>query len=106
MAWQTLRYDTDAGHVATITLDRPEALNAFNRAMCDEFREVWAHVREDDAVHAVVLRASPRAWRDVVGEVWARGRECDAVHAVVLRASPGRAFCAGLDAKSPYGQPD
>lgn len=64
-------------HVATITLDRPEALNAFNRAMCDEFREVWKRVREDDAVHAVVLRASP-----------------------------GRAFCAGLDVKSAYGQPD
>jgi enoyl-CoA hydratase/carnithine racemase len=33
-------------------------------------------------------------------------REDDAVHAVVLRAAPGRAFCAGLDVKKPYGQPD
>ena len=29
-----------------------------------------------------------------------------AVHAVVLRAAGDRAFCAGLDTKKPYGQPD
>ncbi len=28
------------------------------------------------------------------------------VHAVVLRAAGDRAFCAGLDTKKPYGQPD
>ncbi len=77
MAYRTLQYETGPDHVATITLDRPEALNAFNRAMCDEFREVWKRVRDDDAVHAVVLRGSA-----------------------------GRAFCAGLDVKSSYGQPD
>lgn len=77
MTYQTLLYETSSDHVATITLNRPESLNAFNRSMCDEFREVWKHVRDDDGVHAVVLRAAA-----------------------------GRAFCAGLDVKSPYGQPD
>jgi enoyl-CoA hydratase/carnithine racemase len=77
VSYTTLLYEQGADHVATITLNRPEALNSFNRAMCDEFRGVWQRVREDDAVHAVVLRASP-----------------------------GRAFCAGLDVKTPYGQPD
>ena len=77
MSYTTLLYEQGSDHVATITLNRPDALNAFNRAMCDEFRLVWERVREDDAVHAVVLRASP-----------------------------GRAFCAGLDVKTPYGQPD
>ena len=28
------------------------------------------------------------------------------MHAVVLRAEGDRAFCAGLDTKKPYGQPD
>jgi enoyl-CoA hydratase/carnithine racemase len=75
--YETLLYEASDDHVATVTLNRPEAMNAFNRAMCDEFREVWARIRDDDGVHAVVLRAAA-----------------------------GRAFCAGLDIKSAYGQPD
>jgi enoyl-CoA hydratase/carnithine racemase len=73
----TIRYETSADKVATITLNRPEALNAFDREMCEEVREAWRRVKADPAVNAVVLRA-----------------EGD------------RAFCAGLDVKQPYGQPD
>jgi enoyl-CoA hydratase/carnithine racemase len=76
-AFETIRYETSADHVATITLDRPEVLNAFDRNMCHEVREAWQQVKADDDVHAVVLRAA--------GE---------------------RAFCAGLDTSKPYGQPD
>jgi len=76
-SYQTLLYETSDDHVATVTLNRPEVMNAFNRTMCNEFRDVWRRVREDDAVHAVVLRAAA-----------------------------GRAFCAGIDIKSDYGQPD
>jgi enoyl-CoA hydratase/carnithine racemase len=75
--YRTIRYETSADRVATITLDRPEALNAFDRQMCEEIRQVWATVKEDPDVHAVVLRAA--------GE---------------------RAFCVGLDVKTPFGQPD
>lgn len=73
----TIRYETTPDHVATITLARPEVLNAFDRQMCEEVREAWRWVRTDPEVHAVVLRA-----------------EGD------------RAFCAGLDTSKPYGQPD
>ncbi|SEG88559.1 Enoyl-CoA hydratase/carnithine racemase [Thermomonospora echinospora] len=45
-------------HVATITLNRPEAMNSFNQAMCDEFSLIWKTVREDDDVHVMVLRAA------------------------------------------------
>ncbi|HSR85141.1 MAG TPA: enoyl-CoA hydratase/isomerase family protein, partial [Streptosporangiaceae bacterium] len=45
-------------HVATITLNRPEVLNAFNQRMCEEFATLWPIIREDDAIHAVVLRAA------------------------------------------------
>jgi enoyl-CoA hydratase/carnithine racemase len=73
----TILFETSEDHVATITLDRPERLNAFDRQMCEEVRDAWKRVKDDPAVHAVVLRAA--------GD---------------------RAFCAGLDTRSSYGQPD
>jgi enoyl-CoA hydratase/carnithine racemase len=75
--FETICYDTSPDRVATITLNRPEVLNAFDRRMCEEMRVAWRRVKDDPDVHAVVLRA-----------------EGD------------RAFCAGLDTKRPYGQPD
>jgi enoyl-CoA hydratase/carnithine racemase len=55
--YTTITYDVD-NHVATVTLNRPDRLNAFNQAMCDEFSDVWQRVRIDDDVHVVVLRAA------------------------------------------------
>ncbi|MCX5045380.1 enoyl-CoA hydratase/isomerase family protein [Aldersonia sp. NBC_00410] len=76
--FETILLDVDAAdHVATITLNRPERLNAFDRTMCEEMARAWHAVKFDEAVHAVVIRAA--------GE---------------------RAFSAGLDIKSSYGQPD
>lgn len=77
MVFETVLLDVDvATHVATITLNRPEKLNAFNRTMCHEIESIWRIIKLDDRVHAVVLRAN--------GE---------------------RAFSAGLDVTSAYGQP-
>jgi enoyl-CoA hydratase/carnithine racemase len=73
----TILYETSEDHVATITLNRPDVLNAFDRQMCEEMRAAWKQVKDDPDVHAVVVRAN--------GD---------------------RAFCAGLDTKKPYGQPD
>lgn len=57
MSYQTILLDV-ADHVATVTINRPERLNAFNQAMVDEFRDLWARVRHDDDIHVVVLRAA------------------------------------------------
>ena len=57
MTYSTITYDV-TDHVATVTLNRPERLNAFNQQMCDEFTELWRRVREDDGVHVVVLQAA------------------------------------------------
>jgi enoyl-CoA hydratase/carnithine racemase len=76
-AFETITYETSPDRVATITLNRPEVLNAFDRQMCEEVRTAWHLVKTDPEVNAVVLRAA--------GD---------------------RAFCAGLDTKKPYGQPD
>ncbi|MCW2914342.1 MAG: putative enoyl-CoA hydratase/isomerase [Actinomycetia bacterium] len=69
----TVLFDVDH-HVATITLNRPDRLNAFNQTMTTEMAEIWQRVRDDDDIRVAVLRAS--------GD---------------------RAFCAGLDlAEGPW----
>ena len=60
-AFETLEFTTGPDHVATITLNRPQALNAFNQTMLDEFVQVWTRCREDDAIHAIVLQANKMA---------------------------------------------
>jgi enoyl-CoA hydratase/carnithine racemase len=47
-----------AGHVATITLNRPDKLNAFNEKMTREIAAIWPRVRDDDDIRVAVLRAA------------------------------------------------
>ena len=58
MAYETLLYEVDDDRVATVTLNRPEVLNAFNQLMMDELSDVWQSIRRDDNVHTVVLCAA------------------------------------------------
>ncbi|WP_058855819.1 crotonase/enoyl-CoA hydratase family protein [Nocardia jinanensis] len=48
--------------VATITLDRPDKLNAFTTAMGDELIEAFDTCDRDDAVRAVVITGAGRAF--------------------------------------------
>jgi enoyl-CoA hydratase/carnithine racemase len=57
----TIGYEV-ARSVATITLDRPERLNALNSAMERELLEVWDRVDADDDVRAVVVTGRGRAF--------------------------------------------
>jgi enoyl-CoA hydratase len=67
-AFETLLYEV-SGRVATLTLNRPERLNAINDAMPSEVRAAVELANTDDAVHVIVL------------------------------AGAGSAFCAGYDLK-------
>jgi len=60
-------------HVAVITLDRPEARNALDNAMCEELRRAAEAAAADRAVRVVLVRAN------------------------------GPAFCAGADLKERQG---
>jgi enoyl-CoA hydratase/carnithine racemase len=53
-SYETLLYEERDG-VALVTLNRPDVLNAFNRQMQSELREVWRGLRQNADVHAVVL---------------------------------------------------
>jgi len=63
-----LRVEKSEG-IATLTLNRPEARNALNRALRDAIRESFAALARDESVGAVILTGA------------------------------GAAFCAGLDLK-------
>jgi enoyl-CoA hydratase/carnithine racemase len=45
-------------HVMTVTLNRPDRLNAFDETMCVEFEQLWRETSVDDDIHAVVVRAA------------------------------------------------
>ena len=53
----TIEFDL-SDHVATVTLNRPEKLNSFNKAMAEELSAVWARVRDDEDIRVAVLRAN------------------------------------------------
>lgn len=55
--FETVEFEV-VGHVATLTLNRPERLNAFNRKMVEEIASVWEVARSDDEIHVVVLQAN------------------------------------------------
>ncbi len=58
------------GHIAVITLNRPEAMNALDLEMSHRLAEVWREVRDD-----------PQVW------------------AAIITGAGDRAFCAGADLK-------
>ncbi|MEA3177457.1 MAG: hypothetical protein QOI59_980, partial [Gammaproteobacteria bacterium] len=58
MSYETILFEVGPDKVATVTLNRPDALNSFNKQMCLEFRDLWTRLRDDESVHAVVLQAA------------------------------------------------
>lgn len=44
--------------VATITLNRPEAMNSFNTEMREEFGRLWPQLKAHQGVNVIVLRAA------------------------------------------------
>ena len=61
MDYQTLNFDVDSG-VATITLNRPEALNAMSPAMAKELHEVALQIDAKKSVRAVILTGTGKAF--------------------------------------------
>ena len=61
MTYDTIRYEVGDG-VATITLDRPEARNAFTGTMGLELSDAYRRSDADDGVGAVVVTGTPPAF--------------------------------------------
>jgi enoyl-CoA hydratase/carnithine racemase len=61
MAYDTIKYEVD-GHKATITLNRPDALNALSPHMITELRNAYSEAENDDAVWILIVTATGRAF--------------------------------------------
>ena len=61
MSYTQIAYDV-AGGIATITLNRPEKLNAFTATMMHELIDAFDRVDADDAVRAVIVTGAGRAF--------------------------------------------
>ncbi len=61
MAYETILYDT-AGPVATITLNRPESLNAINPQMTAELHAALDAADSNPAVRAIILTGAGRGF--------------------------------------------
>jgi enoyl-CoA hydratase/carnithine racemase len=69
----TVLYERD-GRIATITYNRPEALNAINGELRRDLNDAWVQFRDDEEAYVAIVTGA------------------------------GRAFCAGADLRSPAGQ--
>jgi enoyl-CoA hydratase/carnithine racemase len=73
-------FDETSG-VATITLDRPERLNALTFEVYDELRQTFRTLSSEDRVRAIVMTGSGKAFcsggdiHDIIGALFARDRQ-------------------------------
>ena len=61
MSYDTITYDVD-GHKATITMNRPDALNALSPHMITELRAAYQQAEDDDNVWLMIVTANGRAF--------------------------------------------
>ncbi len=61
MSYNTIRYDVEDG-ILTLTLSRPEKLNAFTHEMMKEMIDAFDRADADDAVRAIIVTGEGRAF--------------------------------------------
>jgi enoyl-CoA hydratase/carnithine racemase len=77
----TFLYEQDAQGIATITLNRPERLNALTFAVYRELTDTFAALRDEPDVRVVVITGAGRAFcsggdvHDIIGELFSRDME-------------------------------
>jgi len=61
MDYEQIRYDVK-DNILTITLNRPDRLNAFNTTMRDELIHAFDRANADDAIRAIIVTGAGRAF--------------------------------------------
>ena len=106
-------YEQDEHGVATITLNRPERLNALTFEVYRELTDLFAALREEQDVRCVVITGAGRAFcsggdvHDIIGELFSRNMEglleftrmtCELVHNIRVLPKPVIASLNGTTA--------
>ncbi len=61
MSYETILHEVEDG-IATVTLNRPERLNAYVTQMGEDLVDVFAKMRDDDSVRVVILTGAGRGF--------------------------------------------
>jgi enoyl-CoA hydratase/carnithine racemase len=83
-SYETVLFEVD-DRIATVTLNRPERMNAWNDQLANDLSEALRRCDEDDGIRAVVVTGAGRAFcagaeMGATGETFARqGRDAEAV---------------------------
>lgn len=62
MNYEQILYEVDDEHIAWLTLNRPDKLNAMTIQMIKEFRHALEAAEKDKAVHVIVIQGAGRAF--------------------------------------------
>ncbi|HZR74472.1 crotonase/enoyl-CoA hydratase family protein [Bradyrhizobium sp.] len=104
MAYETLQYEV-AENILTITLNRPDKLNAFNATMLRELVEAFDAADKDDDVRAIIVTGAGRAF--CAGADLSSGADTfdrDAKRGPVKRLPDGRVDYSDPNARDGGGQ--
>ena len=102
MTDSNLLVETDPRGVATVTLNRPAVLNAFDEALISRLAETFAHLAKDPAVRIVVLAAAGKSFCAGADIAWMQ-RAAANVHEANL--DDARAFAATMATVSKCSKP-
>ena len=97
--YQDILVETRSGGVGLITLNRPEALNAYNIQMRDDLYEVLSAIKDDSEVNVViVIRVARQSYREGHFGRPGRTRKCrvNGLYATVVGARPQPAELASI----------
>ena len=90
MSYSTLLFENHDG-ISTITINRPDKLNALNDAVISELGDVAALIAQDDSIRAVILTgAGPKAF--VAGADISELADCNPARAQVLSEKGSHTF--------------
>jgi enoyl-CoA hydratase/carnithine racemase len=62
MTYRTILFETVEPHIAKLTLNRPDHMNAYTNPMCDEIVDALRRYVEDDALRCLILTGAGRGF--------------------------------------------